>query len=193
MAYKLTTAPATYPVTLEQVKMHLKLPSSYVAEDERLNFFIKAATAAAESYTGRQLCTANYTLYLDSFKPVIYVDKCPVTTISAIKYVDQNGSEQTVDAANYVADTVSEPARIVPRENKSWPSTASQPNAVIVELTAGYSDVSQIPQTIVWGILLMIGDLWQNRENVVIGRMVQQIPRSSENLFALEKVHFVNS
>jgi hypothetical protein len=45
-----------------------------------------------------------------------------------------------------------------------WPVTRSQPDAVQIEFTAGYEDEHAVPELAKCGILLIIGSLYEHRE-----------------------------
>lgn len=188
MILKLVTPATTYPVSLAEVKNHLRLPSTYESEDERLQFFIKAAVKYAEDKTNRQLLTATWRADFDKFTDPLVINKCPVIAVSTLKYYNDSGTLTTLTSTNYNVDTDSEPWRIEPAYGYSWPSARAIFNAVQVTFTAGYSSVSTVPANIKAGIMLIIGDLWRNRENVVIGRSISRIPVGADELFLQERV-----
>ena len=79
------------------------------------------------------------------------------------KYVDENGSEQTLSSSLYSLDKESEPARLNPVYGESWKTTQTQNNAVTIEFTAGYADADSVPGAIKAAILLLVGFLYENR------------------------------
>lgn len=94
----------------------------------------------------------------------------PVQTVDSIKYYDPDGTQQTLAATAYLLDTVSEPGRITPTPGTTWPSTQNRANAVEVKFTAGYGLTSaSVPNGIKAWMLLRIGDMFENREAVVMG------------------------
>ena len=189
MALQLKTAAASYPITLTEVKEQLRLPDSYTTEDNALTWFIKAATAIAERETNRALLTQTWTLYLDKFPDfTIICSKTPLIAISSIKYIDQAGDQQTWASSNYLVDAKREPWRITPIWGGYFPLTQNRINAVEIEFTAGYASVAAIPDNILQGMRLIIGDMYKNRENIVIGRQVNEISRNAEALFSLERI-----
>lgn len=192
MNLRLVTPASQYPVTLSEVKNHLRLPQSYTSEDERLFFFIKAATKEAEDKTNRQLLTATWRATLDEWVNPVVVNKCPVIAVTSVKYYDTAGVQQTLSASQYIVDTESEPWRITPAYGCTLPPVRCQINAIQVNFTAGYASASLVPANIKAGIMLIIGDLWKNRENIVIGRMVSQIPWGAEQLFLNERITWIS-
>jgi uncharacterized phiE125 gp8 family phage protein len=136
-----------------------------------------------EQYTRRILVTTTIDEYYDGFpnyknatdKDIIYLSRGPVQSVTSVKYVDEIGSEQTVDSSYYVVDTISEPARIA--STAGWFATNGIINQVIVRYTVG-TDVAAIPTPLKQGMLLIISDLYDKRDD-----RVRQLPTASEYLF----------
>jgi hypothetical protein len=101
--------------------------------------------------------------------------------VIGVFYLDSAGVEQTFNAANYTVDTANEPGRVVLKSSASWPTLPEIANAVRVRFRAGYLDqtvspaVANVPASTKAAIKLMIGDLYANRESVVLGQSVGKI------------------
>lgn len=191
MGYKIKTAATTYPITLEELKQHLRLPNAYVAEDAFLNFAIKVATAFAEKQTNRQLMSATWFLFLDEFpsgRNTILLNRTPIQTISSITYTDTAGESQTIDPDQYVLNNSEEPAILQPISGTTWPTAINQVASVCIEFVSGYTEAAKVPENTRMGMFLIAADLWANRETIVIGRSVNQIPRTAEHLFDLDRI-----
>lgn len=180
---KLVTGPATEPLTSSEVKLFLKV--DVATDDDLITIFIKAARESAENFMGRQLVSATWEEYLDEFPDVIDLLPCPVTSVTSIKYYDSDGTLQTLAASVYDADVVSEPARIAEAYGQSWPDTQERLNAVVVRYVAGYSS---IPSTIKAGMLLHIGHLYENRQDVTVEKM-NELPMGSRYLYDKYRVY----
>jgi uncharacterized phiE125 gp8 family phage protein len=174
MASKLITAPATEPVTVAEAKAHLRVDSA--DDDALITALIVAARQGAEHITGRALMPQTWELALDGFKDVIGLQKAPLTSITSIKYLDTAGALQTMSASDYLLDSHSEPARVMPAYGTSWPSTRDQANAVLIRFIAGYADAATVPQEIKQWMLLRIGMLYENRESVATGVTLTELP-----------------
>lgn len=99
----------------------------------------------------------------------IYLPFPPLQTVDSIKYYDSvTQALTTLDPSQYIVDNVSEPARITPAYGVTWPSTLNRINAVQVTFTCGYGAASDVPQGIKNWMLVRIGTLWENREEVAI-------------------------
>lgn len=161
MALKLITAPTTTPISLAEVRSHMKIDSA--AENVRLERLINAVTGLFDGeygLLGRALVSQTWDLYLDTFPASeIEIPLPPLISITSVKYDDVSGVEQTVSSANYYVDTVSQPGWIVPVSSFSWPSTLDAINAVRVRFVAGYSTV---PETLKLGLLNTVQLMFEN-------------------------------
>ena len=187
MQYKQTSAPSVEPVTLAEAKKHLNV--TFSDDDDYISALIKVARQTAEDYTNRQLITATWKAYLDEFPihdtQVIELMHCPVAAITSITYTDTSGETQTWAAADYQLDIVSEPARILPAYNKAYPTAREQMNAVEITFTCGYGSTgASVPDRIKQAILLMIGHWYENREDVIVGRIATALPMTSKFLLS---------
>lgn len=188
MALKLITPPAITPVSLAEVKNHLRV--DHDADDLLIQTYIKAATAFVEGpggFLGRALCEQTWDLVIDEFPAdAIQIPLPPLIEIVHIKYDDGNGDELTLDLGDVTIDTDSEPGWII--HGGAWPSNLyNGVNAVRVRFIAGYSsgaspEVSEVPENIKVALLLHIGSMYAHREDVIVGQAVSAMPRSSEML-----------
>jgi uncharacterized phiE125 gp8 family phage protein len=166
--FELITAPTGDVVELSDVKRDLRLGAQETEFDNDIESQIAAAAAEIESDCRRQLLTAEWRLYLDQF-PVsrcgerqdILIEKCPVSTIDEIRYLDATGTQQTLATSQYRVDTISEPARISPAYGLTWPVTRDVRNAVEIDFTAGYgAAASHVPDIAKQAIRLRVQELF---------------------------------
>ena len=127
---------------LADFKAHLRVSGE--AEDTALTRFLDTAARALEDDARRLLLTGTVKEYFDvwpwDYVGVVHPSRAPVASVTSIKYFDTSDVEQTWDAANYVADVKSEPARIVVAQlaTLSSPNVDQRPNAVTIEYQCGY-------------------------------------------------------
>ena len=67
---------------------------------------------------------------------------------------------------------------------ESW---ASKINAVTIEFTAGYGNASAVPQDIKHAMLLLIGEMYENREESVTGTIVSAMPTTAKSLLDIHQ------
>jgi uncharacterized phiE125 gp8 family phage protein len=192
MALRLITAPAAQPLTLEEVKAHLRV--DYSDTDSLISAYIDAATSYVEGeygFTGRALVTQTWELVIDHF-PIheIKIPLPPLQSVQSIKYDASDGFETTIATDQYYVDNVSEPAWVVPITS-GWPSDVlSAVNSVRVRFVAGYPATTDsppdlranIPRAIKQAMLLHIGDFHEHREQNIVGLTTMKLPFASENL-----------
>jgi len=165
MAISVQTAAAEDPVSLDFVKLHLRLSGS--AEDELLRSYIKAATIEAQNLRGRQFVQATFDQTFNGFAADgLELGRYPATSITSITYTDADGDPQTLDSGVYqlVADDYS--ARVVLAYDQSWPATRYVPEAVTVRFVAGYADADSVPDDVKALVLQLVGELYAIREPV---------------------------
>ena len=171
MSVRVITAPTTEPVTLTEAKLHLRVDHS--TDDNLITALITAAREHVEHVTERSLITQTLELVVDAFPAAeIRLPRPKLISITSVKYDDADGVEQTMDAADYTTDTYSEPGWLFPVYGTDWPSTLDAPNAVRVRYVAGYGSASAVPSGIKAWMLVRIGALYKNREELVDGRNV---------------------
>lgn len=120
---------------------------------------------------------------------VIELPMSPVRSVTSVKYTDTDGTERTLDTTIYDVDLYSAPARIVLAFGASWPATQDIPNAVKIRYEAGYTlpgdspDTDPLPAALRAAMLLVLGALYENREDQTEARL-SQIPLGAMALMA---------
>lgn len=164
MPFSVSTPPGVEPVSLAELKAHLRVDGS--AEDDLITSQGKAAREWVEAVTGKQFVEATLVDVYDGFpcagRPIL-LSRSPVTAISGIIYTDTAGDPQSW--TGYQSDLVGEPARIFPAYGEVYPSArGGDVNSVSVTYTAGYSsDASDVPDSIKAAIKLLVGHWYEHR------------------------------
>ena len=145
MPTRLITPPEALAVSLDEAKLNLRVDGT--EQDSLITAWIDGITAHAEHLTGRSFINQTWRVTLDDFPDAIELPCVPSAV--TIKYLDLAGAEQTLDPADYIVDSVSEPGYAVPGVGKAWPETYDRINAVNVDVVAGYGATeADIPQGI---------------------------------------------
>lgn len=185
-----TVAPAVEPVSLVEAKAHLRVTST--DEDTLITSLITAARIHAENETRRQLITSTFALRLDGFpesdEDPILLWRPPIQSVSSVKYTDEDGVLQTWAAASYQVDIYEEPGRILPAYEESYPSTQDILNAVVVTYLNGYGLAVAVPQDIKQAMFLLLGELFERREDAIAGAPITRVPLGVERLLAPYRV-----
>lgn len=173
--WKITTAPAAEPVSLDEAKLQLRITDD--VENELVERLIGFCRRRAEDIADRSLITQKISYRLDAWPSgdLILLPRSPVSAIDSIKYIDTAGVEQTLAAAVYSLDSYSIPARLQPAYDQEWPDLREVPNAVTVAYTAGFgAAAANVPLEFVQAILLMMGDYYEFRESIIVGTIVAE-------------------
>jgi uncharacterized phiE125 gp8 family phage protein len=170
---EITVPAATLPVSLTDLKRHLRLgaPGSedqYTIEDPILQIALDASQAYVEQFTGLSLAERTIKLRAWGFDCLSFrLPAGPVSAVASITYLDTSGAEQTLSTDVYVASLYGLSPLISRASNKTWPATLCQAGAVTVTVTAGFAD-GECPAPIRQAILLYAGSEYLNRQSTVI-------------------------
>lgn len=182
MGYDLITAPAVEPITLGEARAHLRITAT--DEDWLIQAYIIAARRRAEDITNRRFITQTLDWHLDFFPGWgLELPFGKLQSITSVKYVDTAGVQQTLDSSKYLVDAKSDPGRLTPAYGEVWPSTREQMNAVTIRFVCGYGLADAVPWEIRAAMLLMIGHLYNNREDVTDFQSFM-LPNGAEALLA---------
>lgn len=179
MPVKVITEPAFEPLTLQEAKDHLRI--THALEDSLITLAITTARMMAESYTQRALCSKTLEYHGNGFGYFIELPYPVVSSVTSVKYDDADGVEQTLAATEYDVHLLNEPALVVRGYGKSWPATRDQLNCVRIRYVAGYANHAAIPSPIKSALLLIIGHLYENREELSAVKM-EELPLGSKAL-----------
>lgn len=159
--------PIAEPVSLADMKLHLRVDSDY--EDDMINTLISTTRERAEDLTGRCLFYQQWVFSMDQFPRwygdgsgstyfgqhhhprhhsmfrddnlAIILPRGPVLSVDSITWRDSSGTVNTLDPSLYNVDLLSEPARIRPVYNGSWPFGIFDTNSVTINFTCGYQQI----------------------------------------------------
>ena len=170
MALKLITPASTYPVTLAEAKLHLRVDGT--DEDALISALITSATEGAEQMTGRAIMSQTWELTLDAFPDAFELTRVPVVSVTSVKYYDSAAVQQTMLNTLYTLDNTDDfgYAYVVPAYATTWPTTNDQINSVVVRYVCGYASAAAVPEPIKSWIKLQLGAMYANRECEVIER-----------------------
>ena len=183
MSLQLVTPATQKPLSRDEVKLHLKEDDT--DQDAMIDMMAESARLHLEGrdgWLGRALLTQTWRWRLDQFprtnrhsaniyrSPIgvsdpLRVPLAPLQSVTSIQYIDTAGVLQTWPTASYIVDTNEQPGRITPAFGEFWPLTQHRIDAVTIEFVCGYGTTpDSIPEPIRSALLLIIGDLFKNRE-----------------------------
>lgn len=179
--YVVITAPSAEPLTLAEAKLHLRVNNS--VEDALITALITAARQFVEGYTWRPLMTQTIDVVFDTIKDkTIMINKAPVQSITSVKYLDSTGTEQTISSTLYATDLLNSPCRV---KLDTIPTIKDTLNAFKIRIVCGYTSAALIPQTYKSAMLLIIGHLYENKQQAQ-SQTLSEIPFGVYTLLDIE-------
>lgn len=178
---KLITARANNILSIDEAQNHLHVDSD--TDISYIEGLIYAAQNYLDDICNRSYVQETYDYYLNSFPASIdwiIFPVAPISEITSVKYYDADNVEQTlVEDTDYYVNIISEPGYI--RNVESWPMNYDKPTSVIIRLVTGVTSPEIIPIEYKQAALLLIGDMYKNREDTVrryptaVDRLVSQL------------------
>jgi len=173
LGIKLSIPPATEPITLTEAKAHLRI--DHTDDDTYITSLIKAARSSAEAYTQTSFFTQTWIKSIPFFMDIIALPRGEVKSITSVKFFDQDNAQQTVDNADYFLTSPSVVSQVQAIES-GWPSSIfARLDSVQITYVTGNDDVADIPSDIKQAILMSLGHLYENRQDVIISRLFDRV------------------
>lgn len=165
------------PVTLAEVQTHLRLGTLDAAEQAELTAMISAATEYAENFCNRSFRSGTQTQLFGSF-PTIETDPLVILGNAAsvtIQYYDTTNT--LVDFTDYRVIPDGGRSLVFPAFGSQWPSDGNGlPYSIVLTYTTTVG--SSVPASVKHAVLLLVGDMYENRENSVTGQGVTHVKMS---------------
>lgn len=171
MGLALVLGPAVEPVSLAEVKAHLRVNSA--DDDALLTGYIIAAREYAENYIRGAMVTQTRDYTIDYCWPLVRVNGYlqnrielplhPVQTVTSVTYVDENGATQTLSSSLYTVCNYDTVSYIVPSYGATWPAVRGVPVAITVRFVCGYPEEA-VPEPIKLAILMHVQSIYDCNE-----------------------------
>ena len=172
--YKLVTGPSSEPITLAEAKLYLRVDDT--TEDALITAIITAARRKFENDTYHYLMPQTWELYLNQNEinaEQISINKSDITAISSVKYYDQSNTQQTLSTNDYQTAIQGRPYSI---QLTTVPQVYNRLEAMVIRFTLGYTNAAAVPEDIKTAIKTLIGTLYENRQTIVTGTQVNEVP-----------------
>jgi uncharacterized phiE125 gp8 family phage protein len=182
MTYALTTPPFAEPLTLAEVRAHLRLDQS--DEEELLSALIKTACEHLERETGLCLIRQTWRLYLDQWPRdgIIRISRFPVQAIHTVTVYGADGTAVEVSLEDHLLDGQGRPARLWLR---SPPQPGQAVNGIEIDFSAGFGEAgADVPDTLKRAMLVHIAHMFAFRGVVSPDQQPAGVPDGYERLIA---------
>jgi uncharacterized phiE125 gp8 family phage protein len=192
--YTVTVAPVNKPLTLLEVKTHLRIDTSDASEDTYLNLLIDAVTEYAEKYTKRDFITRTYKTLRDCFWDSLEIRRNPIQSVSIVKYLVDDVLTLVSTDVYFLIESNTFP-HLSLKVNQVWPTNEDdREQAVEIIFVSGYGDdPTDIPEKLKLGMLNHIADMYENRgdcdESSGISGMTERLlPKESKLIYDMCKI-----
>lgn len=177
MSLTLLEAPSAEPLSVAECRLQCRIDDNVL--DSLIAVYIAAARAQAEFKTRRRFITQRWRQTIDCF-PVsgdVRLEVPPVRSVQAVTYVDVAGATQALNSSLWVLDAAVLPGFLLPAYGTSWPATLDAPNAVSIDLTAGYGAAdTDVPADLRLWMLMVVGFCVAHPEAVNLNGRAVAIP-----------------
>lgn len=155
----ISQASLTGLVTLDELKRQCRVFTTF--EDAYLSSLIPVYLDMAQSYTGRMLTTGSAVVVVHSWQSQVLL---PYGNVTEVTKLVLDGTESTAFTFDDVSQIIS----------------INAPYATArIEFNAGYTT---LPVVVKQAVLVMINTAFNNRDDVVVGQTVNEMPRTSRDL-----------
>lgn len=182
MTYVLISPPGAEPISLAELKAHLRLDGN--DEDALLTSLIRVAREHLERTAGLALISQGWRLFLDRWPEsgAIEIARGPVLSVQAVRAFDELGEESEISLAGHVLDGVRRPARLWLRER---PGARQAINGVEVDFTAGFGEAGEdVPDMLKRAMLIHAAHMYEFRGAVPVEMQPAGIPEGYDRLVA---------
>jgi uncharacterized phiE125 gp8 family phage protein len=180
-----TAGPGVEPVTLAEVKEHLRL--SHASEDGLLAGLIRAAREEVERATGVALLSQTWRLVLDRWprNGTVLIARHPVQTVLSVTAYGADGEGVLVPASAYQVAPLSRPARI---HFDDRPAPLRDMNGIEIDFSAGFGEAgTDVPDTLKRAMLLLTAHWYEFRGAIGPENQPASYPAGYERLIAGHK------
>jgi len=185
-------SPAAEPVSVAEARDHLRVDID--VDDILIYNMVAAAREYAEIYCNRSFAKHAYRADIEYFENEMRLPGKPVQSVTHIKYYSSASPSvlTTLASSNYQLhrDVVSL------AYGGTWPAVYPRVDGVQITFQTGYSNLSSpedtvanVPKAVRQAILLVAGDLYENREGQIIYPGQVQENKTVKMLLAAYRVY----
>ncbi|MHB1652344.1 MAG: head-tail connector protein [Desulfitobacteriaceae bacterium] len=163
----LVMPPVLEPLSLDEVKEHLRIDEGLVDDDDYIAALITVAREYCEGFQNRAFITQTWQLSFHYWPDyIIDIPRGNLQRIDAITYKNSVGAVTTlIENVNYVVSTRGVFGKVAPVFGMPWPPFVPWPlDAVMIEFTCGYGDTGEsVPEKVKQAMKLLITHWYERR------------------------------
>jgi uncharacterized phiE125 gp8 family phage protein len=184
----LLSGPLDEPVTVDEAKAYLRVETA--DDDDVIAALIAGARVHVEAQTRRALITQIWRLVRDAWPDDgrIAVLPAPLRTLTAARVYRLDGSTQSIDPSDFVADTSRVPA-VLSFVSGAPPAPGRAVAGIELEIEVGYGDTEAVvPADMRHAIRLLVAHWYENRGLIATGGAAAMLPETVNALLAPYRV-----
>jgi len=175
----------TQVVSTADLKTHLRI--TFSDDDSYIAALEKAAVQRLEEFANIFLLETTLRQYGNKFSDLNILFKSPIKNGNFdVKYKDA-GSWVTFTSSCELVQHI-KPPRIYPTANATIPNTEDIFQAWRADYIVGWGAIADIPDPIIQAIKITVSDMYENRQSVIVGKTVSEIPRTAQYLINPYKI-----
>jgi uncharacterized phiE125 gp8 family phage protein len=185
MKFKKTEKVNGLPLELSLLKDHLRVTGD--DEGRLIAQYANAAVDIVYHETWHLLKQFEYTFYLDDWEE-LKIPIYPIVSVDSVKYYNSSNVLTTLSSGDWYADLQECPGRVYFDNEPNLYDDRF--NAIEVVVTAGYASHRDIPDGVLSLFLLVLTDLYENRQGV--DRTAHhELPRGAAHLARLHSKQII--
>lgn len=140
---ELVTGPAAEPVTVAEMRAHIRQDTTITVDDTKLTSVIKSCRAAIEEHLGIVLLHTTYRVWYhdDEISDKLELPLAPLSSVSSVKLYDEDNTAVTATATTYYVARYGRRPFVALLSGNTWPNTTGAQRAydtLVVEGVFGY-------------------------------------------------------
>jgi len=182
---QIATKNSTQVVSTADLKEHLRI--TFTTDDNYIATLAMAAQETVEKFCNIFLLETECNQYGFDICDVEVLFKSPIlSTNTPVLSVNQSAAWVAQTGVEFI--TKAKP----PRMYLNSTSIASPDNDITqkykVNYKVGYDSASDIPTALIQAIKIIVADMYENRQSVIVGKVVSEIPKTAEYLMQNYKI-----
>tara|TARA_R100001244_G_C5139964_1_gene127658 strand:+ start:311 stop:880 length:570 start_codon:yes stop_codon:yes gene_type:complete len=182
---QISTPNTTQIVSTADLKEHLRI--TYSDDDSYIASLEIAAKSTVEKFCNIFLLDTNLNQYGFTISDLCILFKSPIlSTFTPVLYVNQSASWVAQSGVEFI--TKAKPPRMFVNNATIGTPDSNVTQKYKVNYKVGYDSVADIPQPLIQAIKIMVADMYENRQSVIVGKLVSEIPKTAEYLMQNYKI-----
>lgn len=189
MKYLQIAAPnTTQVVSTADLKEHLRI--TYSDDDTYIATLAMAAQETVEKFCNIFLLETDLNQYGFTLSDLTILFKSPIlSTFTPVLYVNQSAAWVAQTGVEFI--TKAKPPRMYINNATIGSADSDVKQKYKVNYKVGYDSAGDIPSPLIQAIKIMVADMYENRQSVIVGKLVSEIPKTAEYLMQHYKVQTV--